>query len=49
MAVISNDGDGFRIGMLIYDTRYRSYTIQIFALILFMLAVAWLGYLDTYS
>ena len=42
MAVISNDGDGFRIGMLIYDTRYRSYTIQIFALILFMLAVAWL-------
>ncbi len=42
MAVISNDGDGFRLGMLVYDTRYRSYTIQIFALILFMLAVAWL-------
>lgn len=42
MAAISNDGDQFRIGMLIYDTRFRSYTIQIFALILFMLAVAWL-------
>ncbi|MDF1722129.1 MAG: ABC transporter permease subunit [Minwuia sp.] len=43
MAVISNDGEkSFHIGMLIYDTRYRSYTIQIFALCMFMLAVAWL-------
>ncbi|MFV2036971.1 MAG: amino acid ABC transporter permease [Paracoccaceae bacterium] len=32
----------FRIGMLIYDSRYRSATIQVIALILFMLAVAWL-------
>ncbi len=32
----------FRLGMLIYDTRYRSYTIQIFALLLLMLVAAWL-------
>ncbi|MGY6533765.1 MAG: amino acid ABC transporter permease [Pararhodobacter sp.] len=32
----------FRLGMLIYDTRYRSYTIQIFVLMLLMLGVAWL-------
>ena len=32
----------FRLSMLIYDTRYRSMTIQVIALILFMLAVAWL-------
>ncbi len=32
----------FRLSMLIYDTRYRSYTIQLFVLILFMLGVAWL-------
>lgn len=32
----------FRLGMLLYDTRYRSYTIQIFALFLLMLAAAWL-------
>ena len=43
MATISTTGDtNFRIGMLIYDTRYRSYTIQIIALIVFMLAAAWL-------
>jgi general L-amino acid transport system permease protein len=34
--------DGFRLSMLIYDTRYRSYTIQIIVLILFGLAVLWL-------
>jgi general L-amino acid transport system permease protein len=34
--------DSFRLSMLIYDTRYRSYTIQIVVLILFALAVAWL-------
>ena len=34
--------DGFRLSMLIYDTRYRSYTIQIVVLILFAMAVAWL-------
>ena len=35
-------GESFRIGMLLSDTRYRGYTIQIIALFLFMLAVAWL-------
>jgi general L-amino acid transport system permease protein len=34
--------DGFRLSMLIYDTRYRSYTIQIVVLVLFAMAVAWL-------
>ncbi len=34
--------ESFRLGMLLYDTRYRSYTIQIFALLLLMLAAAWL-------
>ncbi|MCW1934761.1 ABC transporter permease subunit [Pararhodobacter zhoushanensis] len=32
----------FRLSMLLYDTRYRSYTIQIFVLILLMLGAAWL-------
>jgi general L-amino acid transport system permease protein len=32
----------FRLSMLIYDTRYRSATIQAVALILFMLGVGWL-------
>ena len=31
----------FRLTQLLYDTRYRSYTIQIFALIVIMLAFAW--------
>ena len=34
--------DGFRLSMLVYDTRYRGYTIQIIALLLFGLAVLWL-------
>ncbi|MFN3936038.1 MAG: amino acid ABC transporter permease [Gemmobacter sp.] len=34
--------DGFRLSMLIYDTRYRSLTIQVVALMLFMAAAAWL-------
>ncbi|MBZ0128847.1 MAG: ABC transporter permease subunit [Rhodobacteraceae bacterium] len=33
---------GFRLSQLIYDTRYRSMTIQAVALILFMLGIAWL-------
>jgi general L-amino acid transport system permease protein len=33
---------GFRLSMLVYDTRYRSYTIQIVVLVLFAMAVAWL-------
>ena len=34
--------DGFRLSMLVYDTRYRSYTIQVVVLVLFAMAVAWL-------
>ena len=34
--------DGFRISMLLYDTRYRSITIQIIALIGFLMALGWL-------
>lgn len=34
--------EGFRIGMLLTDTRYRSYTIQIAALALLMLVFGWL-------
>ena len=33
---------GFTLGMLIYDTRYRSLTIQVVFLMLFMAAAAWL-------
>ena len=33
---------GFRLSMLIYDTRFRSITIQVVVLILFLLGVAWL-------
>jgi len=34
--------ESFRLSMLLYDTRYRSYTIQIFALMMLMLGAAWL-------
>ena len=34
--------EGFRLSQLIYDTRYRSMTIQIVALFGFMLAAGWL-------
>jgi len=34
--------ESFRLGMLIYDTRYRSMTIQIVALIGFLMLVGWL-------
>lgn len=33
----------FRLGMLIYDTRYRAITIQVIVLILVIMAFAWLG------
>nr|WP_325253088.1 ABC transporter permease subunit [Amylibacter sp.] len=33
---------GFQLSQLIYDTRYRSMTIQIVALVLFLLGVGWL-------
>jgi general L-amino acid transport system permease protein len=36
--------DGFRLSMLIFDTRYRSYTIQAVVLGLFIAAIIWLGY-----
>ena len=32
----------FRLSMLIYDKRFRSYTLQVITIMLFMLAVAWL-------
>ena len=32
----------FRLSMLLYDSRYRSYTIQIFVMFLLMLGAAWL-------
>ncbi|EIE49417.1 amino acid ABC transporter permease [Salipiger aestuarii] len=35
-------GQGFRLSQLIYDTRYRSLTIQVVAMILLMLLVSWL-------
>ncbi|MCB1396042.1 MAG: ABC transporter permease subunit [Rhodobacter sp.] len=34
--------ESFRLSMLLYDTRYRSITIQIFALFMLMLGAAWL-------
>jgi general L-amino acid transport system permease protein len=42
-AIAEPSKDGFRIGMLLYDKRYRSLTIQTIALILFMLGIAWLA------
>ena len=34
--------ESFKLSMLIYDTRYRSMTIQIFVLIAFIIFVFWL-------
>ncbi|PIB23920.1 amino acid ABC transporter permease [Amylibacter kogurei] len=43
MSVITDPPqEGFRISQLLYDTRYRSMTIQIVALIGFLLAIGWL-------
>jgi len=43
MSAISDTNKSvFRLSMLIYDTRYRSLTIQAVALILFMLGIGWL-------
>ncbi len=42
MAPRAAPGEGFRLSQLLYDTRYRSYTIQIIALFVIMLAFAWL-------
>jgi len=44
MATITDPpSGGFRLSQLIYDTRYRSMTIQVVAFILIMLGLAWLG------
>ena len=42
MTTVEMPTERFRLSMLIYDTRYRSLTIQVFALLAFMLAAAWL-------
>ena len=34
--------EGFRLSQLIYDTRYRSLTIQVVAMILIVLSISWL-------
>ncbi|MCB5409083.1 amino acid ABC transporter permease [Pseudogemmobacter faecipullorum] len=36
-------GGGFRPSMLIYDTRFRSVTLQVVALVLFLLLLGWLA------
>ena len=41
-AITEPEKGGFQISQLLYDTRYRSMTIQIIALVGFMLAVGWL-------
>ncbi len=47
MAIANDAGeapkDGFRLSMLIYDTRFRAFTIQIVVLFLFLLFVGWLA------
>ena len=40
---IETPKQGFRLGMLIYDTRYRAITIQVIVLLLFLLFVGWLA------
>jgi len=42
MTSIDVSPEPFRLSMLIYDTRFRSLTIQTVAVLLFMLAAAWL-------
>ena len=42
MTTVEIPTERFRLSMLLYDTRYRSLTIQVIALIAFMLAAAWL-------
>ena len=38
----AEDNQPFRLSQLIYDKRYRSYTLQVITMFLFMLAVAWI-------
>ena len=42
MTTVEMPTERFRLSMLLYDTRYRSLTIQVIALLAFMLAAAWL-------
>ena len=42
MTASVDQAQSFKIGMLLYDTRYRAMTIQIVALLGFMLLIAWL-------
>jgi general L-amino acid transport system permease protein len=42
MTSVDMPAQAFRPSMLLYDSRYRSLTIQAVAVILFMLAAAWL-------
>ncbi|WP_350334216.1 amino acid ABC transporter permease [Coralliovum pocilloporae] len=42
VAATPSNSEAFRIGMLLSDTRYRSTTIQVIALFIFMLVFAWL-------
>ena len=42
MTISGSAARAFRLSQLLYDTRYRSLTIQVVALIAFMLAAAWL-------
>jgi general L-amino acid transport system permease protein len=42
MTTVDVPHEQFRLGMLLYDTRYRSLTIQVVAMLAFMLAAAWL-------
>ena len=43
MALASDAPKGsFRLSMLIYDTRFRSITIQVIVLVLFLMALSWL-------
>lgn len=45
MALVSDaPKESFRLSMLIYDTRFRSYTIQVIVLILVALGVSWLAH-----
>jgi general L-amino acid transport system permease protein len=41
-AITDPQPDGFRLSQLLYDTRYRSMTIQIIALVGFLLIIGWL-------
>ena len=40
MTTLTEEHKAFRLSMLIYDSRYRSMTIQVVALLGFMLVVA---------